>query len=99
MIDTISHEEAVIQHFTEDPELAEIMLDDALSEGDSIEVEKIQRRMSEAKARVSNMGYCALLVDNAEQTAKDGQNLNVVICLVNRALEILKAAVPVGLSS
>ena len=33
MIDTISHDEAVIQHFIEDPELAEIMLEDAVAEG------------------------------------------------------------------
>ena len=94
--DCISHEEAVIQHFMEDPELAEIMLQDAIADGDINEVQKIQYRINEAKSRTASMGYWGSLVDNAEQTASDGKNLDIVIALMNRALDILKAAVPAG---
>ena len=91
IIDTISHDEAIIQHFMEDPELAEIMLQDAIAEGDMNEVQKIQRRINEAKSRK----YWGSVVDNAEKTAKDGKNLETVIGLVSHALDILKAAAPV----
>ena len=88
----VTHEEAVIQHFVEDPELAEIMLQDALAEGDNTEVEKIQRRIKEAKKRAASMNYWSSLLDNAEQTARDGNNLEAVIGLLTRALGILKDA-------
>ena len=88
------HEEAVIQHFMEDPELAEIMLQDTLADGDDVEVQKIQRRIQEATKRTASMSYWSSLIDNAEQTARDGKNLDAVIGLVTRALGILKAAVP-----
>ena len=48
---SIPHEEAVIQHFIEDPELAQIMLQEAIDEGDINEARKIQRRINEAKSR------------------------------------------------
>ena len=92
--DYVRHEEAVIQHFVEDPELAEIMLQDALADGDNVEAQKIQRRIKEAKKRAASLNYWSSLLDNAEQTARDGQNLETVIGLVTRALGILKAAVP-----
>ena len=47
----------------------------------------------EAKSRTASMGYWASLVANAEK-AKDGKDLDTVIALVSRALDILKAAVP-----
>lgn len=89
IVSCVSHEEAVIQHFVEDPELAEMMLQDAITEGDLNEVQKIQRRIDAAKSR---MGYWGSVVDNAEKTARDGKNLEAVISLVTRALDILKAA-------
>ena len=44
----------------------------------------------EAKSRK----YWSEIVLNAEQTAKSGHNLEATISLVDRALAILKAAVP-----
>ena len=87
--DTIPHEEAVIQHFMEDPELAQIMLHDAITEGDTVEEQKIRRRINEAKSRQ----YWSEIVSKAEQTAKNGYNLEATINLVDRALAILKGAV------
>ena len=92
----VSHEETIIRHFIEDPELAEIMLQDAIAEGDADEVQRVQRRINEAKSRIASMSYWASLVDNAEKTAKDGKNIDTVIALVSRALDILKSAVPAG---
>ena len=54
----ITHEEAVIRHFMEDPELAEIMIEDAITDGDTEEIEKIQRRIIEAKARQQALNFC-----------------------------------------
>ena len=51
----ITHEEATIQSFMRDPEFAEYMLQDAIAEGDFIEVRKIQRRIDEARARMYEM--------------------------------------------
>lgn len=49
----VSHEEVMVEVFMEDPELAEMMLEDALAEGDLEEVRLVQRRMDEAKRRLA----------------------------------------------
>lgn len=86
----ISHEEAMIKHFAEDPELAQIMLQDAINEGDISEIRLIQKRINEAKSR----SYWAALIQNAEHTAKNGKNIKDVIQTLKEALDILNAAVP-----
>jgi len=50
----ITHEESIIEAFMIDPELAEIMLNDAIKDGDIEEIRKIRRRMNEAKARLTS---------------------------------------------
>ena len=89
---SVTHEEAVIQHFIEDPELAQIMLQEAIDEGDINEARKIQRRINEAKSRA----YWATLLSHAEETAHNSNNLEPIIALMTRALDILKATVPAG---
>lgn len=89
---SIPHEEAVIQHFIEDPELAQIMLQEAIDEGDINETRKIQRRINEAKSRT----YWAAILSHAEETAHNSNNIEAVIALVSKALGILKAAVQAG---
>ena len=84
----ISHDEAMIRHLMLDPDLFEVMLDDAY--GDSVQVQRVQAWYNEAKAR----NYWKSLIDNAKQTAQTGRNLENVIELMNKALGILKAAVP-----
>ena len=95
-VDTISHEEAVIQHFIEDKEFADLYLQTVLADGDAEEIRKVQDWYGEAKSRTATMGYWGSLVNNAEKTAKDGKNLETVIGLVSHALDILKAAAPAG---
>ena len=46
-----SYEDSVINHFSEDPELGEIMLNDAIKDGDIIEIRQIWHRIQEAKRR------------------------------------------------
>ena len=92
--DCISHEEAIIQHFIEDPELAEIMLQDAIEEGDYNETKKILRRMDEAKSRSVNIGYWDNIVDYAETAVRNGYNLDTIIARVSQALSVLKSAMP-----
>ncbi len=50
----ITHDESVIEHFMEDPELAEIMLDEAINDEDWEEVKIVWRRMKEAKSRLAS---------------------------------------------
>lgn len=94
----ISHEEAMIRHLMLDPDLADIMLEDAINDGDIRKIRKVHRRIEEAKTRtlntLPNSAYWESVVDNAEQTAKEGKNLETIIALMTRALGILKAAVP-----
>ena len=49
----VTHEESVIEHFMKEPKLAEMMLDDAIADGDWEEVRTVWRRMKEAKARLA----------------------------------------------
>ena len=88
--DTISHEEATIQSYMRDPAFAEFMLQDAIAEGDTQEAEKIQRRINEAKARTAKLGYWGSVVDNAEKTVEAGENSEIIISLVSKALAILQ---------
>ena len=89
---SVTHEEAVAQHFIEDPKLAQIMFQGAIEESDLNEARKIQRRINEAKSRA----YWATLLSHAEETAHNSNNLEPIIALMTRALDILKAAVPAG---
>lgn len=94
--DYVEHEEATIQSYIRDPEFAEYSLRETINEGDINESRKIQRRINEAKARTQKLGYWQNVVDNAEKTAQEGKNLEVIIALMTRALGILKAAVQAG---
>ena len=87
--DYIEHEEATIQSYMRDPEFAEYTLREAIDEGDINEARKIQRRINEAKSRT----YWAALLSNAEDTAHNSRNLEPIIALVSKALNILQTAV------
>ena len=95
-VDFITHEEATIRSFMCGPKYADYYLHEVLADGDAEEIQQLQSWYNEAKSRTASMGYWSSLVDNAEQTARDGKNLDVVIALMNRELDILKAAVPAG---
>ena len=94
IVDYVKHNEAVIQHFAEDPEYADLYLRTVIEDGDEAEIQEVRSWYNESKTRAASMSYWSSLIDNAEQTARDGQNLDAVIELVTRALGILKAAVP-----
>ncbi len=92
--DYITHDEAMIADFIEHPDYAEELLQAVRNDGDDYEIQRVQSWYDEAKNRTEKLGYWESVVDNAEQTAKDGKNLDIVIALMTRALGILKAAVP-----
>ena len=52
IISTISHEEAMIRHFMEDPEFAEFYLSEVITDGDFNEIRRVKRRIDEARARL-----------------------------------------------
>lgn len=93
-VDYITHDEAMIQHFIDDPEFADLYLSTVIADGNDEEIAEVKAWYNEAKARTQKLGYWESLVDNAEKAAQEGKNLDVVIALMNRALGILKAAVP-----
>ena len=51
---------------------------------------------TEIQNSVPSMAYWGSLVDNAERTAENGKNLQVIISLVKTALEILETAINSG---
>ena len=54
-ISTISHEEATIRHFMEDPEFAEYLLKEVIADGDFNEIRRVKRRVDEARARLREL--------------------------------------------
>jgi len=52
IISTISHEEAMIRHFMEDPEFAKFYLSEVIADGDLNEIRRVKRRIDEARSRL-----------------------------------------------
>ena len=92
----VTHEEATIKSYMREPEFADFMLKEAIAEGDTREIEKIQRRIKEAKRRTQQLEYWETVIVNAENTAKTGYDIDTIIAIVSKALGILKAAVHNG---
>ncbi|MBR1438678.1 MAG: hypothetical protein IJ587_09100 [Synergistaceae bacterium] len=92
--DYITHDEAMIADFIAHPDYAEELLHTVRNDGDDYEIQRVQSWYDEAKTRTQKLGYWKSVVDNAEKTAQEGKNLEVIIALMTRALGILKAAVP-----
>lgn len=86
----ISHDEATIRSFVRDPEYADYYLKSVIANGDNEEIRDVQAWYDEAKSS----SYWATLIQNAENTAKNGKNIQDVIQTVKEALNILNAAVP-----
>ena len=86
----ISHDEAMIKHFAENPEYADELLNSVLTDGSEYEIQRVREWYNEAKSR----SYWNALIQNAEHTAKNGKNIQDVIQMVKEALNILNAAVP-----
>ena len=88
----ISHEEAMIKDFIEHPDYADELLRSVRDDGDDYEIRRVQSWYDEAKTRAASLTYWSSLIPNAEQTAREGKNIETVIALMTRALGILKAS-------
>ena len=92
----IDHEEATIRSYMRDPEFAEYMLNDAIAEGDIVEIRKIQKRINEAKARLQknshSLSFWDTLVENVKTAIQDGDNLRLILSRLNEATQTVKAA-------
>ena len=88
----ITHEEAMIRSFMEEPEFADYLMSEILADGDANEIKRFQDWYNEAQRRRQEVSYWSSVVDHAERTAANGKNLDLIIGLVNTALEILKSA-------
>ena len=92
--DTITHDEAVIQHFIEDPEFADLYLDTVIADGDTEEISCVKAWYDEATHRRQDATYWDALISHAEDTAQLGYNLEQTLALLNKAIAIIKNAVP-----
>ena len=88
----ITHEEATIRSFMRDPDFAQALLHDAMADGDSQEIEKIQRRITEAQKRMQAQTYWDNVLDNARDAVKKGQNLSEIYSRLVEAVNTVKAA-------
>ena len=91
--DTITHDEAVIQHFIEDPEFADLYLDTVIADGDTEEISCVKVWYDEATRRRQGATYWDALISHAEDTAQSGYNLEQTLVLLNKATAIIKNAV------
>ena len=91
--DTLPHDEAIIQHFIEDPEFADIYLDTVIADGDAEEISSVKALHNEATRRRQSTTYWDTLISHAEETAQSGYNLEPTLELLNRAVAIIKKAV------
>ena len=92
--DTLPHDEAIIQHFIEDPEFADIYLDTVIADGDAEEISSVKALYNEATRRKQSVSYWDTLISHAEETAQSGYKLEPTLELLNRAVAIIKKAVP-----
>ena len=92
--DTITNDEAVIQHFIEDPEFADLYLDTVMGDGDAEEISCVKAWYDEATRRRQSATYWDALITHAEDTAQSGYNLEQTLVLLNRAIAIIKNAIP-----
>ena len=88
----ITHEEATIRSFMRDPEFAQALLHDAIADGDTKEIEKIQHRITEAQKRIQAQTYWDGVLDNARDAVKKGQNLSEIYSRLVEAANTVKAA-------
>ena len=90
----ISHDEAMIRHLMLDPDLLEVMLDDAF--GDSEKVKRVRAWNKEAKTRIRENRYWDSLLRHAQKTAQNGYNVEDALHALYEAIDILKATAQVG---
>ena len=90
----ISHDEAMIRSFVRDPDYADYYLKTVIADGDNDEICDVQAWYDAAKLRSQTTTYWDDILSHAQETARNGYNLNNVIASVSQALDILKAALP-----
>lgn len=97
--DYITHEEAVIQHFVEDPDFADFYLQAVKADGDADEIAEVQSWYNEAQARkhasAPNISYWTEVAKNAKLAVRDGKNLAEILSALNDAVLIVKGAMTV----
>lgn len=90
----ITHDEAMVKEFIENPDYAEELLKAVVQDGDEYEIRRVQTWYDEAKSRSANMGYWDNIIDYAQTAARNGYNLDTIIARVSQALSVLKSAMP-----
>lgn len=87
----ITHDEAMIEIFTENPEYADELLNDVIYGGDIDEIQHVKMWYDEAKRRYSR-NYWDSLTDNVKIAIRDGNNLQLILSRLNEATKTVKAA-------
>ena len=81
----------MIRHLMLDPDLIEVMLDDAY--GDTEQIKRVRAWGREAKARSREARYWDSLLGHAQITARNGYNVDAVVNALNEAIGILRSSI------
>ena len=88
----ITHKEATIRHFMEDPEFADYLMSEVFAEGNQNEIKRFQAWYNEAKSRSQAQSYWNSLKENVQNAVKNGYDLNPIFASLTDALNTVKAA-------
>ncbi len=92
----ITHDEAIIEVFTENPDYADELLNDVIYGGDIDDIKQVQKWYDEAKKRRSasalNMDFWGKLAENVKIAVQNRQNLPLILSRLNDAVSTVKAA-------
>ena len=87
-----THDEAMIKTFMEEPNYAQLYLDEVLKDGDCNEIQRVQEWYNEAKKRTQAQSYWNNLTNNAQIAIQNGLDLKIILNYLNEATKLVKAA-------
>lgn len=88
----VTHDETMIETFMEEPEYANELLNDVLTDGDDYEIQRVQSWINEAKSRSQSMAYWDNVANNAKIAVKSGLNFRQILARLNEAVSTVKSA-------
>lgn len=90
--DYITHDDAMIQEFIDNPDYAEELLSAVHEDGNEYEVQRVQGWYDEAKLRVQESRYWREVLEQARRAAQTGHNLRLIYSLLADAMNTVKSA-------
>ena len=88
----VTHDEAMIKNFINEPDYANFYLSEVLKDGDDYEIQRVRYWYDEAQKRIQAQTYWDGVLDNARNAVKKGQNLSEIYSRLVEAANTVKAA-------